>query len=267
MNKDVNHLPQKASPVLVKQANIFADLPEKLIEDFQQEFQLNEWNKGEYINSDILTKRFFVMIEGQLEIKQANPETGREATLDMLYAGDCFDLMVLLDDQPHDVIISPLTQVKLLSVKLSTMRHWLWTYPEFNQQFMPYLAQKMREKEHQASNLILHDVPTRLSRIILEHINKIKFYAGVKEEEHKHHLVNGLNDETLARMTGSVRQVINKQLQLWKKQDTIDKKRNQLIIKDLEALEKEAKYTHDLANTAISNLKPNNGSNKPTNTG
>jgi hypothetical protein len=68
-------------------------------------------------------------------------------------------------------------------------------------------------------------------------------------------------------MTGSVRQVINKQLQLWKKQDTIDKKRNQLIIKDLEALEKEAKYTHNLANTAISNLKPNNGSNKPTNTG
>ena len=52
------------------------------------------------------------------------------------------------------------------------MRHWLWTYPEFNQLFMPYIAQKMREKEQQASSLILHDVSTRLSRIILEHINK-----------------------------------------------------------------------------------------------
>ena len=49
-------------------------------------------------------------------------------------------------------------------------------------------------------------------------------------------------------MTGSVRQVINKQLQHWKKEDIIDKKRNQLIIKDLEALEKEAKYTQNLAN-------------------
>ncbi|XQW83902.1 Crp/Fnr family transcriptional regulator [Thalassotalea piscium] len=252
----VTPLSQKASPVLVKQANLFADLPAKLIEDFQQEFLLSEWHKGDYINADILTKRFFVLIEGQLEIKQTNPETGREATLDMLYAGDCFDLMVLFDDQPHDVIISPLTTVKLLSVKLATMRHWLWTYPEFNQQFMPYLAQKMREKEEQASSLILHDVPTRLSRIILEHIKKIKFYTGTKEEEHHHHLVNGLTDETLARMTGSVRQVINKQLQLWKKEGTIDKKRNKLIVNDLEALEKEAKYMQTLPNASSLNALP-----------
>ena len=255
MHKNVTHLPQKVNPALVKQANLFADLPIKLIEDFQQEFQLNEWHKGDYINCDILTQRFFVVIEGNVEIKQSNPDTGREATLDMLYAGDCFDLMVLLDDKPHDVIISPLTMVKLLSVKLSTMRHWLWTYPEFNQQFMPYLAQKMREKEQQASSLILHDVTTRLSRIILEHINKIKFYTGSKEEEHQHHLINGLNDETLARMTGSVRQVINKQLQHWKKEGIIDKKRNQLIIKDLEALEKAAKYTQTLSNEPLVNTR------------
>jgi CRP/FNR family transcriptional regulator, cyclic AMP receptor protein len=253
MSQDVPQLPQKASPVLVKQATIFGDLPAKLIEDFQQEFQLNEWHKGDYINSDILTKRFFVLIEGQLEIKQSNPETGREATLDMLYAGDCFDLMVLLDDQPHAVIISPLTTIKLLSVRLATMRHWLWTYPEFNQQFMPYLAKKMREKEQQASDLVLHDVTTRLGRIILQHIKKIKFYTGKKEQEHQYHLVNGLSDETLARMAGSVRQVINKQLQLWKQAGTIDKKRNHLIIKDLEALEKEAKITQNLANSPYSN--------------
>jgi CRP/FNR family cyclic AMP-dependent transcriptional regulator len=254
MPQDTSHIPQKASPALVKQATLFGDLPAKLIENFQQEFQLNEWHKDDYINSDILTKRFFVVIDGQIEIKQSNPETGREATLDMLYAGDCFDLMVLLDDQPHKVIISPLTTVKLLSVKLDTMRQWLWSNPQFNQQFMPYLAKKMREKEQQASSLVLHDVTTRLSRIILEHINKIKFYNGTKEAEHQHHLVNGLNDETLARMAGSVRQVINKQLQLWKQAGTIDKKRNQLIIKDLEALEKAAKYTQDLPNVPLSNV-------------
>jgi CRP-like cAMP-binding protein len=258
MHQYFSPLRQKVNPVLVKQADIFADLPPKLIEDFQQEFQLNEWHKGDYINPEILTQRFFVVIEGQLEIKQSNPDTGREATLDMLYAGDCFDLMVLFDDLPHEVIISPLTTVKLLSVKLATMRHWLWSYPEFNQQFMPYLAKKMREKEQQASSLILHDVTTRLSRIILEHINKIKFYTGTKEQEHQHHLVNGLTDETLARMTGSVRQVVNKQLQHWKKEGTIDKKRNQLIIKDLETLEKEAKYTQTLPNAALMNDQPQN---------
>jgi CRP-like cAMP-binding protein len=238
-------VPQKASPVLVKQADLFADLPAKLVEDFQQEFQLNEWHRGDYFNPALLTQRFFVIIEGQIEIKQSNPETGREATLDMLYAGDCFDLIVLLDDQPHDVIVSLLSTVKLLSVKLETMRQWLWNYPEFNQQFMPYLAQKMREKEELASSLILHNVTTRLSRIILKQINKVKFYLNGKEDEQQH-VVNGLNDDTLARMTGTVRQIVNKQLQLWKKDGTLDKKRNQLVIKDVEALEKEAKYTQTL---------------------
>ena len=251
LSQDVMYLPQKTNPSLVKQADLFADLPLKLIEDFQQEFQLSEWHKGDYINADILTQRFFVVIDGSVEMKQSNPETGRDATLDMLYAGDCFDLIVLFDDKPHPVIISPLTTVKLLSVKLATMRHWLWTYPEFNKQFMPYLAKKMREKEQQASSLVLHDVTTRLSRIILEHINKIKTYTGTLAQEHQHHLVNGLTDETLARMTGSVRQVINKQLQHWKKAGIIDKKRNQLIIKDLEALEAAAKYTEKLANAPL----------------
>jgi CRP-like cAMP-binding protein len=197
-----------------------------------------------------------VVIEGQVEMKQSNPETGREATLDMLYAGDCFDLIVLLDDQPHDVIVSPLTTIKLLSVKLETMRQWLWTYPEFNQQFMPYLAQKMREKEEQVSSLILHNVSTRLSRIILKHINKIKFYISGKEDEQQQHVVTGLNDDTLARMSGTVRQIVNKQLQLWKKDGTIDKKRNQLIIKDLEALEQEAKYPQNLPNAPWVNTPP-----------
>ncbi|MGK0306096.1 MAG: CRP/FNR family cyclic AMP-dependent transcriptional regulator [Gammaproteobacteria bacterium] len=257
MEKNISHLPHKASPVLVKQASIFADLPVTLIEDFQQEFQLNEWHKGDYFDCALLTQRFFVVIEGQVEIKQSNPETGREATLDMLYAGDCFDLIVLLDGQPHDVIVSPLTTIKLLSVKLETMRQWLWSYPEFNQQFMPYLAQKMREKEELASSLILHNVTTRLSRIILKHINKIKFYISGKEDEQQH-IAKGLNDETLARMSGTVRQIVNKQLQRWKKDGILDKKRNQLIIKDVEALEKEAKYTQTLPNAALMNYQPQN---------
>ena len=52
-------------------------------------------------------------------------------------------------------------------------------------------------------------------------------------------------------MTGSVRQVVNKQLQLWKKDGTLDKKRNQLIIKDLEALEQAAKFTETLPNAPL----------------
>jgi len=41
-------------------------------------------------------------------------------------------------------------------------------------------------------------------------------------------------------MIGSVRQVVNKQLQFWRSQGIINKKRNQIIINDLDAIYKEA---------------------------
>jgi CRP/FNR family cyclic AMP-dependent transcriptional regulator len=209
-----------------------------------QHFQIQTWKKEDYISPVWLTERFCFLQKGQLEMKRSNPDTGREVTVDMLYPGDSFDIIALLDGQPHNVTLSPITPLDVISVPIALMRTWLWTYPELNQQFLPYLAQKMREQEDQTVDIALHDVSTRLSRIILKHINKIQTYTGVKEEAQKNHLINHLSDEALARMTGSVRQVINKQLQHWKSQGVLDKKRNEIIIYDLDAIYEEANNIH-----------------------
>jgi len=235
------HTPKLASTVLVKQSPLFASLPEELIQEIARHFHLVQWKKGGFINPDNLMTQFYFLQAGQLEMKRNNPDTGREVTLDMLYPGDSFDITILLDGKPHDVILEPVTSsIQLVSVPMVMMRKWIWTYPELNQQFLPYLAHKMREQEDLASNFVLHDLSTRLSRLILKHINKIQSYTGKKEDEQKSHLINGLSDETLARMVGSVRQVVNKQLQYWRSQGIINKKRNQLIINDLDEIYKEA---------------------------
>lgn len=234
---------ENINTTLVRQSRFFASLPAKLQTEMAIDFRLEEWQKKSYIDPAVLMTRFFTIIDGQLEMKRSNPVNGREVTLDVLYPGDSFDVITLLDHKPHDMIISPLTHLQLMSVPIDTMRKWLWNYPELNQQFLPYLAGKMREHENQSSNLALHDVSTRLSRIILKHINKVNAYTGKQQDEHKYHLINGLSDEVLARMVGSVRQVVNKQLQHWKSQEILDKKRNQILINDLGALYKEAHYT------------------------
>jgi len=234
-----------ASASLVKQSHFFASLPTALLSDMADQFRLEEWQKGRYINPDILLTRFHILLDGQLEIKKNNPDTGREVMLDMLYPGDSFDVISLLDGQPHAVIMVPLHALKLISAPIEVMRQWLWTYPEFNRQFMPYLARKMREQEEQAASFVLYDIATRLSRVILKHINRNQTYTGSQDDAYKSHLISGLSDDMLARMVGSVRQVINKQLQHWKAQGILNKKRNQLLINDLEALQKEAKYTYE----------------------
>ncbi|MBF0264697.1 MAG: Crp/Fnr family transcriptional regulator [Gammaproteobacteria bacterium] len=232
---------QIANPIIVKQSPFFSILPESLIQEFAQHFHLEIWNKGDYINPNKLMTEFYFLQDGQLEIKRTNPDTGREVTLDMLEKGDSFDVMTLLDGKPHDVILSPITRLQLVSIPMEMMRRWIWTYPELNQKFLPYLAKKMRQQEERTSSFVLHDMTTRLSRLILKHIHKIQTYAGNKEDEQKNHLMNGYSDDLLARMVGSVRQVVNKQLQFWHSQGIINKKRNQIIINDLDTLYKEAK--------------------------
>ena len=229
-----------ASSELVKQSPLFSSLPNTLLTEMAQHFQIQTWEKGAYINPSLLIERFCFLQAGQLEMKRSNPETGREITVDMLYPGDSFDIISLLDGQVHHVNLSPVTPLRVISVPITLMRKWLWTYPELNQQFLPYLAQKMREQEDQTVDIALHDVSTRLSRIILKHINKIQTYTGIKEEAQKNHLINHLSDETLARMSGSVRQVINKQLQHWKSEGVLDKKKHEIMIHDLTAIYEEA---------------------------
>jgi CRP-like cAMP-binding protein len=233
-----------ASAELVKQSPLFASLPNALLAEMAQHFQIQTWEKEDYISPDFLTERFCFLQTGQLEMKRSNPDTGREVTVDMLYPGDSFDIIALLDGQPHNVVLSPITSLRVISVPIALMRKWLWTYPELNQQFLPYLAQKMREQEDKTVDIALHDVSTRLSRIILKHLNKIQTYTGKKEEAPKNHLINHLSDEALARMSGSVRQIINKQLQHWKSQGVLDKKRNEIIIYDLDTIYEEANNIH-----------------------
>ncbi len=229
-----------ASSLLVRQSPLFSVLPEALRQEVAQHFYLVQWKKNNYIDPHQLMTEFYFLQDGQLEIKRNNPDTGREVTLEMLYPGDSFDIVTLLDGKPHDVILAPVSTLQLVSVPMEMMRKWMWIYPELNQKFLPYLAQKMRDQEDLSSSFVLHDMTTRLSRLILKHINKIQNYTGKKEDEQKSHLINGLSDEILARMIGSVRQVVNKQLQYWRSQGILNKKRNQLIINDLNAIYKEA---------------------------
>ncbi len=237
------------SSKLVQQSHLFAALPEELVREMTEYFRAERWEKKTYIDQETLQHRFYILLEGRIEMMRTNPDTGRSITLDLLSPGDGFDVITLLDGRVHEMFFSPLEALKVISAPIEKMREWIWTYPELNRQFMPYLAQKMRDQEDKTTDLALYDTTTRLSRIILQNLNKIKSYTGMIQNAHEQHLVTGLSDEVLARLVGSVRQVINQHLQYWKKQGVIDKKRNQIMIKDLQAIIDDADYTASIYQT------------------
>ncbi len=237
------HHPVPLSSKLVQQSSLFSSLPEELVTEMTHDFKAERWSKKTCIDHTVLQQRFFLLLEGRIEMMRTNPETGRSITLDLLHPGDGFDIITLLDGRIHEVILSPLEEIKVISVPIEKMRQWIWTYPELNRQFMPYLAQKMREQEDKTTDFALYDTVTRLSRIILKNLDRKQTYRGEERYEHNEHLVSGLSDEVLARLVGSVRQVVNQHLQYWKQKGIIDKKRNQIKINNLQAILDDASMT------------------------
>jgi len=229
---------------------LFAGLSNNLLDDMLSTFRRDTWRQDTQLSPEAFRKRFYLLIIGRLEVMRVNPDTGRSLTLFLLGPGDGIDIVTLLNGRPHEVSPSALDDVELVSAPIPNVRSWIDRHPEFNRNFLPYLGEQMRKMEDLATNLVLHDTMTRLARLILRHV--VPEHPSSNDGEHHLKLIHDLCDESLARMVGSVRQVVNKHLQHWRKQGILHKGRFHTEITDLKALQA---YSDD----AMSHIKKRAG--------
>lgn len=220
---------------VLSRSPLFAGLAESLLDDMLSLFRRDTWRRGVHLDPDIFQERFFLLIEGRLEVMRINPQTGRSITLYILGPGDGIDMVTLLNTKPHEMISMALDDVALISVPIGAARDWIDRHPEFNRNFLPYLGEQMRQMEDLVSDLVLHDTMTRLARLILRHIVPHHPHSG--DGIYRLKLIHDLHDEGLARMVGSVRQVVNRHLQHWRRQGILHKQKFQIEVADLESLQ------------------------------
>jgi len=205
------------------------------------QFRFETWRKKTQSNNTQIGQRFYVIIDGRIESIKTNPNTGKGIALAILGEGDAFDVITLLDEKDHDPIAIALDDVQLLSAPMKSVREWLDDYRDFNHNFMPYLAQRMRIRESLISDLALYYTPTRLARLLLRYIECNQ--NGSSNQQPTIPLFHDLTHETLAQMLGSARQVVNKHLQALKREGIINTDHHQWTIKDLDALQEKAGKT------------------------
>ncbi len=215
----------------LKQSVLFSELAESSIVDIVSRCRRETWKRRRQLPMEETWQRFHILVAGRVRLSRSNPENGRMITLFLHGPGDPFCIFSLLDGKPHDVMLETLDDVTLLSLPMSEARQWLDEHPNFNRKLLPYLGEQMCSLAGLASDLALHDTETRLARLILRHVD-----SGLQEQHVTPRLINDLSHESLAEMIGSVRVVVNRQLQHWKQEGIVDAHRGHLEVEALQEL-------------------------------
>ena len=88
------------------------------------------YSKGETIfYGNQLMDYFYIVLKGSVKTYQLNINTGKEQTIFIFNRGDMFDVIILLDEEPHDVMYEAFENVELMQLPISKVREWITTKP------------------------------------------------------------------------------------------------------------------------------------------
>jgi len=212
----------------LKRSDLFGGLSDAKLSEIVQQTTLVTWRKGRSVAAEDIKTELHFIISGRVKNTQLNRETGRAITLFLLGPGDIFDILYLLDGKPSNVLFEASDDVALLTMPMTAAHRWIMQHPAFNRVFLPYIGKAMRALENLSSDLALYDTETRLAHLIVRHLDG--------ETHNSLSLINDMSHESLAEMIGSVRSVVNRQLQNWRKQGIISMHNGHITLKRLEIL-------------------------------
>jgi len=208
---------------------IFENLDQSFEQQFLQYGKIVSFKKKETpFLGDELLKKFYIVLKGKIKSFQMNLETSKEQTLFVYRAGDMFDTLILLDGKPHEVLYEVIESAEVLELPIEKVREWLKTNEKFNRHFFPYIASQMRHSEELASDLSLYSTSERLSKLLLQNMNP--------NDDHYYQLLQNLSKTEIAKLLGTVRNVVERHLKELESEQIIENQRKNIYVKDVKKL-------------------------------
>ena len=202
---------------------------QRLHQDVQRYGKVYLFNaKDPLFSPDDMVDKFFFVLEGRIKVYQINFEDGKELTLQMLTSGDMYDVVTLLDGQIHDNLLEAIDDVKIILFPIEVVRGWMKRDEQFNSLLFPYISKQFRMIEEKALDLAFLDTGKRLLKLITKY--------SLNEQNLQNSLLHNLTHDELASLIGTVRKVLNRQIQKLKKDGILDVSRRNIEIHDRQKL-------------------------------
>ena len=197
--------------------------------DISEQGTLHSFTKGDIIFSpNDMEKKFFFVFSGRIKVSQINFMDGKEQILKILTKGDMCDVICLLDGKIHNNILTALDEVKVMVLPIEVIRKWITIDPHFNTFLFSYISKQFREIEELTLDMSFYRTSERLIKLISKNIDE--------NDLSRLHLIHDLSHEDLASLIGTVRKVVNRNIQDLKDDGLIEINHKNIKIKDKQKL-------------------------------
>jgi CRP/FNR family cyclic AMP-dependent transcriptional regulator len=159
--------PELVNPLILRQVDLFADLPEAALAALAARARLRAYRKGEVLfHKDDPGSALFVLKSGRVKISTFSAE-GKEAVFTVHRPGDVFGELALLDGARRSATATALEPSKLVTIDRAAFVAFLRDQPEASLVLLGELAARVRRLTLQVEDLIFLDIPGRLARTLL----------------------------------------------------------------------------------------------------
>lgn len=156
-----------------------------------------------------------LVLRGQVRISILS-EQGKELVFSLIQPGECFGEIALLDGQPRSAAATAVGQCVLFTLARANFIPFLLCHPQAALGLLAVLCERLRTASMFIERLVFQNLPARLARLLLNlaEIHGVSTPTGIR-------IAHRISQQEIGSLIAASRESVNKQLQIWRKEDLL----------------------------------------------
>ena len=215
---------------MLAQIPVFGQLQANMLQKIVAETSVIKCEREKIIyNQSATLTGCYAIVEGHIKLYRQSRQ--RIQILALLRAGDCFGTEALSDNGDSSYYAATLTPATLIFIPARTMLRLMQTYPEIRVVLLQMVTKRLRQFASLVHNLAFRDVTARLAAFIVARSEQdgIVSTDGI-------HVPRLMTQGDLATMIGTAREVVQRTLKKFDREDILRVSRKEFLILDMKRL-------------------------------
>lgn len=220
---------------LVRKVSLFTDLPDSDLKLIANITLRRSFRKHEVIfHANDSGTALFILQSGMVKISIMD-QNAREVILKLLYHGDFFGEMALLDGKHRSATVTAIDKVEALVIEREAFLRLLRSRSDLLMNMLLAVSRRLRQTDEKIRSLVFADVYGKFARTILGLVHE-----NGEQGDDGLYVDTPLSRQELAQLMGVTRQTLSKLLREYQQSGVLKITRQRIHILDEARLQKEA---------------------------